>query len=358
MAQVGQTGRSMKFAFAKFGTNSWGVAASVTKGHHFDGDGGVQLKPAMITDNAFNQPFLGVADPGLVEAPDLTLTGRTRYDDYAHVLEACAMGSPAAVSISTSTSGQTTSWLHQIDLADAIDGLGVTLAIDRNLFVEELTSAKVRGFEITQEDNGAMNTAFKFTGSKPTNISSININSTLAGATYPGFTNRVVQQQGTFRMNLNSAGALGASDAIKAQSIRFAFERPQDAPHVYAQDFVDEPGDNGHPTFEIEVQYPRMNTVSANSMYAVIRSGTALKADWTFLGAYINSTDQYKILYQWPYLQPMDGGGWLAATQGADQVKPILKLRPALAPTSPTGMAFVRPFRLSRVQVNSVNAFA
>lgn len=358
MAQIGQTGRSQKFAFAKYGTNSWGVAASVTKGHHFDGDGGLQYKPTMVTDNAFNQPFLGAADPGLVEAPDLSLTSRTRYDDFSHVLHGCAMGSPATVTISTSAAGQTTSWLHQIDLADTIDGLGVTLAIDRNLYVEELTSAKVYGWELTQEDNGAMNTTFKFLGSKPTNISSVNINSTLGGAVYPGFTNRAVQQQGVFRMNLNTAGALGATDAIKAQSIRFAFERPQDAPAVYGQDFVDEPADNGHPTFEIEIEYSRMNTPSANSMYAIIRSGTALKADWTFSGAFINSTDTYKLLYQYPYLQPSDGGGWMAATQGAEQAKPVLKLRPALAPTSPTGMAFVRPFRLSITQVNSVNAFA
>lgn len=357
MAMIGQTGRSMKFAFAKYGTNSWGVAASVTKGHHFDGDGNLQYKPAMITDNAFNQAFLGTADPGLVEAPDLSLTGRTRYDDFSHVLEACAMGSPATVTISTSAAGQTTSWSHQIDLADTIDGLGVTIAIDKNQFVEELTSAKVRGFEITQEDNGAMNTTFKFLGSKPTNISSVNINSTLGGASYPGFSNRAVQQQGVFRMNLNSGGALAAGDAIKAQSIRFAFERPQDAPHVYSQDFVDEPADNGHPTFELEVQYPRMNTVSANSLYNALRSGVAFKADWTFSGANINSTDTYKILFQFPYMQFMDEG-WLGATQGAEQVKPVAKFRPALAPTSPTGMAFIRPFRLTRIMVNSVNAFA
>ena len=67
----GVTGRSMKFAFAKFGANSWGVAASVTKGIYFESDGGMQYQPAMVTDNAFSQPFLGPADPGLVEAPKL-----------------------------------------------------------------------------------------------------------------------------------------------------------------------------------------------------------------------------------------------------------------------------------------------
>ncbi len=38
----GVTGREVKgLAFAKFGTNSWGVAASVTKGTYFQSDGGM-----------------------------------------------------------------------------------------------------------------------------------------------------------------------------------------------------------------------------------------------------------------------------------------------------------------------------
>lgn len=356
MASIGQTGRAMKMAFAKHGTNSWHVAASVTKGVYLEGDGGIQLKPAMIQDNSFNQAFLGAQEPGLVEAPSLNLTGRTRYDGHDYILEACAMGSPAAVTISTSTAGQTTSWSHQFDLADAIDGLGVTFAWDKNQYVEELTSAKIFGFEVTQQDNGVMQTTYKVVGSKPTNISSVNTNSTLAGANYPSVLNRVVQQQGTFRMNLNSAGALGASDALKAESIKFSFERPFDAPNIYGQDYVDEPADNGWPTFQIEVQYPRMNTPSSNSLYAALRSGVAFKADWTFNGAFINSTDQYKMLWQFPYLQLMEDG-FQAATAGATQVKPVAKFAANLAPTSPTGMAFIRPFRLTRIMTQSVVAF-
>lgn len=355
MAAIGQTGRTFKLAFAKYGTNSWGVAASVTKGAHFTSDAGMKYEAAMIQDNAFNQTFLGNQEPGLVEAPSLTFEGYLRYDDHNYILQALAMGSPAAVVISTSAAGQVTSWTHQFDLADTIDGLGATFAIDKNLYVDELTSAKVFGFETTQIDNGGMQVGFKVLGSKPTNISSVNINSTVGGANFPPLTNRVVQQQGVFRMNLHSAGALGASDAIKAESISFMFERPQDAPHVYGQDFVDEPADNDHPNFEIAITFPRMNTPSANSLYAGLRSATAFKADWTFTGALINSTDNYKMLFQFPYIQLND---WEAATGGsAEQVKPVATFRANMATTSPTGMAFVRPFRLTRTMTQSVVAF-
>ena len=84
----GVTGRSMRMAFAKFGANSWGVAASVTKGIYFESDAGLQFKPAQVTDNAMGQAYLGPADPGLVEAPSLSYVGRDRYDDSQYIWEA------------------------------------------------------------------------------------------------------------------------------------------------------------------------------------------------------------------------------------------------------------------------------
>src|SRR5689334_8287973 len=135
----GFTGREARMAFAKFAANSWGVAASVTKGAYFQSDGGLTFQPQRVNDDAFGQAFLGDGDLGDVNAPDLTLTGRDRYGDYGYVFEGLAMGSPAAVTISTSANLQTTSWKHVIDLAPSIDGLGLTLAIDKVLFVDELT---------------------------------------------------------------------------------------------------------------------------------------------------------------------------------------------------------------------------
>jgi hypothetical protein len=354
----GQTGRSFKMAFAKFGTNSWGVAASVTNGIYFESDGGLQYKAAQITDNAFNQVFTGPGDPGMVEAPTLSLKGRDRYDDKQFILQALAMGSPAPATISTSATGQTTSFQHVFDLADNIDGLGLTFAIDKVLYVEELTSVKVSGFDISQASNGAMDVTYKVVANRPTQISSVNINSTVGGATFPALLNRVLQQQGVFRINLNSGGALASSDQMDAESIKMTFDRPQDSPHVYGSDGIAEPADNDFPVVMLEVKAPRFNSVTGNRFYQAIRSGTAFKADWTFTGAFINSTDQYKELYQFPYLQ-LDTDGYSAPTDGAHQVKPTLKFAARLAPTSPTGMSFIRPFRLTRIMsaINSVAAF-
>src|SRR5687767_14289948 len=99
----GVTGREQKaVAFVKFANNSWNVAASVTKGARFMSDGGMKHQPRFVEDKSFGETFLGAAEQGDIEPPDLAFEGQARYEDYNYVLEACAMGSPAAVVISTS----------------------------------------------------------------------------------------------------------------------------------------------------------------------------------------------------------------------------------------------------------------
>jgi hypothetical protein len=222
------------------------------------------------------------------------------------------------------------------------------------LYVEELTSAKVHGFTVEDGTGGLMKVTYQVTGSKTTNISSININSTVAGATYPSLANRILKRQGVFRLNAFGAGALAASDAVDIESLKFTFNRPQDAPHVFGLDYVIEPADNGFPTFQLDATYPRMTTKSANSLYAGLRDASTFKADWTFLGSLINSVDNYKMLFQFPLLQVVD---FQTPTSGAQQIKPKVTFELRLAATSPTGMAFVNPFRMSRIMTTSVVAF-
>lgn len=352
---AGVTGREMRSAFKKFATNSWGVAASVTLGVYFQADGGMANQPARVNDEAFGQAFLADGDLGDITAPALTLTQRARYNDYSYVWDALAMGSPAAVAISTSASGQVTSWLHVLDLAPSIDGLGVTWAIDKVHLVDELTSAKVHGFTMAPGDGGVMDKSYKVLGSKPTHISSINTRSTVNGATYPPLSNRIFRKHGVFRINKQGDGALSASDAVAAESWSLEFDRPQDAPHVFGQDFVYEPGDNGFPTVKVSVTFPRMTTTLSNSLRQALRDDPQWKADMTFSGDFINSTDRYTELYQFPALELDE---YVDATTGANQVKPTATFSAKLAATSPTGMPFVNPFRLRKIMVNSLGAFA
>lgn len=353
---AGVTGRTAAIAFAKFATNSWGVAASVTKGAHFDSDGGMTPQPIYVEDESMNQGFRRRGEVGDFTAPDVTFTGRARYEDHHYILEACAMGSPVAPTVvSSQAANSLVAYQHILDLSPAINGLGVTVAIDKVRFVDELTSAKVYGFSMSFGDGGVLTQAFRLMGSKPTHISSINTRSTVHGASFPDFGNRVFRKHGVLRLNAQAGGSLVAGDEVKIETFDFEFSRPQDAPFVTGQDYIHEPGDNGFPDPSFRVTFPRMTTPAANSLYGHLTTAAQLKGDFTFSGAFINSTTRASVLYQFPALEVQE---WAAPLSGAAQVKPTATFRLKEVATAPTGMTGVtRPFRVTRIMMNSAAAF-
>lgn len=354
----GVTGRdSVGFAFAKFGANSWGVPASVTRGMYFTGDGGITHQVTYVDDLAFGQPFLGQAEVGDIAPIDAQLTTRAKYAGFDHHWHALAMGSPAAVTISTSAAGQTTSWLHVQDTAPSIDGLGLTLAWDTVLFVNEVTSAKVVGWTETGGDGGVYDVTFHIVGNQVTKDSTTNTRSTVAGATFPALVNRIYRKHATFRLNAQGAGSLVAANALPVENWTFEFDRAQDTPHVTGQAFIMEPADNDFPMPNVRVNFPRMNTITANSLRTFLETGGILKGDCTMAGNFINSTDRYTKRYQWPHMECQE---WSAPLAGANQVKPtaLFRLkRPDTSVTSAAGMPFVGPFRLSYITTQSVVPF-
>jgi len=354
----GTSGLELKgFAFAKVGLNSWGVATSVTKGARFLDDGGVKYSPIFVEDRSFGETELGPAEYGDLNPTNATLNGQARYEDHNHVLRALAMGSPAAVAIATSAAGQVTSWRHVIDMASHIDGLAATFAFDKKLFTEEVTTAKVLGFGETVGDGGIINETFQILGVAPTDISTINTQSVVYTATFPALNGKVFRNQGVVRMNLQTGGALGASDTLVfAGAIEFTFNRPHDSVYCYGSRDIIEPGGNEFPAISARIMLERANTITVNSIRTALRAGTAWKADVTYSGAFINSTDRYSRLYQFPYVEVQDHD---TKTAGAAQIKPVamaLLKKPASAPTGMTGVTHA--FRLTEVKVNSVHAFA
>jgi hypothetical protein len=353
----GTTGREVKgLAFAKFGTNSWGVAATVTKGGRFDSDGGIQFKPTFVEDRAYGEQFLGASGQGDLAPLDLSLTGQCRYDDHHYVLRALAMGSPAAVTISTSASGQTTTWNHVIDMAPTIDGLGITIAVDNKMYVDEVPSAKVFGFSMSGGEGGVCMETYRILGSHVASPAT-NTRSTIYDASFPALTNKMFKHQGVFRLNAQSGGSLVAADAVKIETFELSFERPQDSPHVYGLQYIDEPGDNDYPTASIRVTYSRMNTVSANSLEQSLRAHAAWKGDMTYTSpVLINSTEGGRFLAQFPYMELQD---FSKPKSGAAQIKPTAMFVLKQAAAAPTGMTGVtKPFRLTITQQNSIHAFA
>lgn len=354
---AGVTGREMKgYAFGVTGVNSWGAATSVTLGTRFESDGGLKYSPQFVEDRSFGEEFLGPAEYGDLNPADLTLTGQARYEDHNYVLRALAMGSPAAPVISTSADTQTTSWLHVVDLAPSIDGRAATFAFDRKQFVEEIASAKVFGFSERPGDGGVIEESFRILGVAPTHTSTINTRSILYDASFPALGGKVFRKQGVFRINAQSGGSLGSSDTISILgSLEFTFERPQDRSYAYGSADIIEPADNEFPLPSIRLIFDRANTITVNSFRAALSAGTAYKADITYSGAFINSTDRGQRLWQFPHVEIQDQA---TPTSGAAQVKPnvmFMLKKPASAPTGMSGVT--QPFRLSQIMSNSLVAF-
>ena len=64
--------------------------------------------------------------------------------------------------------------------------------------------------------------------------------------------------------------------------------------------------------------------------------------------------DQYRQLFEFPCLELDE---WSVKIAGPNQMKPVAKFTAKQAASSPNGMPFIRPFRLTRWMVNSVVAF-
>jgi hypothetical protein len=350
---AGVTGREARAAYAQ--SSTWGVPASVTKEIFLTSTAGLQAEPALVDDENFNQDFIGQAEVGDEAPRNQDLEMQLRYEDL-DVWLAAAMGSPAAPTVVSSLAANSLiAYRHVVTLAPEITDF-LTLAIDigsPSHFVHEVTTLKVRGYTIRVGDNGVMRVAFPVTGNKAVYDSTVNTNSTVAGAAAASVGNRVFRKSDTFRMNVQSAGALAAGDAIsEAREIEVGYMRPvADGDHVFGQDYILEPDDDGFAEFPIRVTYARMNTVTANSLVVGLKAARSFKADLDFLGPYINSTTQRELKWEWPNLQ-LHGTPDLAVT-GHNQVRPQAEFRAKLAVSSPTGMGFVNPFQLTIVNMNS-----
>lgn len=355
---MGVTGRQATLAFGVYGANSWGVPTSVTRRCYFESDAGITMAVSYVDDQSFGQTFMGPADVGDFNPVQASWSGQMYYDHWDSWFEALAMGSPAVTAISSQgASNSLVAYQHTMDLAATTEGRGVTLAADKVLYVETVPSAKVTGFALGYGNGGVLTKSFSFLGSHSVNSDTINTRSAVTtSAVAPLLQNRVFRHQGQVRMNLQSAGSLDASAVLAdVMDFSFSFQRPHDTAMVTGLRYTAEPKDNGFPSVEVRLRFRQATTVSTNSFYALYQAGTALKADCTYTGANINSATARSYKLEFPHLEPVGPLGY--SIQGAAQAQPEMRFVAKLAATSPTGMAFVNPVRLTRITVNSTTAF-
>ena len=182
---------------------------------------------------------------------------------------------------------------------------------------------------------GVAEQSFKVLGSKPTNVSSININSTVYGASYPALNGKIFRKQGTFRVNVQSGGALGASDAIPMETVDLDLERPQDADVRHGTGLHHRTGDNEFPLPSVKVRVPADEHAERQfrCMAAARRTG-ASRATGSGAGAFINSTDQLtRKLYQFLQHGAVDSATPAAGRRAGEAAGDLILKKPSAAPS-------------------------
>lgn len=354
----GVTGREVKSAWAR--SNTWGVPASVTRQILIASTEGFDAQPVLVEDDAFNQDFIATPEIGDHNPPVPGIRAQLRYEQIDSWL-AGACGSVAAPTVvSSQAANSLVAYSHALTLAPELTHF-FTVAVDTTQYILELPTAKLRGFTLTIGDGGRLLVEFPAVANKATYDSAVNINSTVGGAATAAIANRVFRKQGTWRMNLSSAGALGASDVIaNLKDFTLTYQRPlaQDD-HVVGLDYIIEPDDDGALTCTLEANYPRMNTVTANSLATAYQVGQSFKADLKFLGPFINSLaggTQRQLYFEFPNLVV---SAFTAPVVGHNQVRPTVTFNAYRAAAAPTGMtSLTSPFRITLVNANSANLLA
>jgi hypothetical protein len=343
------TGRAVKAAYAR--SNTWGVPASVTKQLWLEDTSGLDTQVGMVDDPSFNQTFLLAGDVG-DHMPSAKGIGFALRYETVDVFLAAAMGSASApVVVSSQASNSLVAYSHTVSLAQELTHY-LTLAVDETNYVLEVPTMKLAGYSIKVGTNGRMLIEFAAVGAKTNYASTVNTNSTVAGAVAPPLGMRLFRKDGVFRMNLASGNSLVAADALSVMDISMDTKQPlSDKDYVFGQNYIIEPDNNGFPDFPLVMNFPRMTTIAANSLVLAYQAGTVFKGDWTFTGPFINSTSARSMLFQFPALQIYS---WAAPVVGANQVKPTATVRMKQSLTVPLGMPTTLAMQLVIVNANSL----
>lgn len=341
-------------------SGSWGTGTAVATavgagdGHYVTDDLGVQLTVNRSYDESAGQNFIGSVQTATVAAIQTAIPMFLHYNDtFQNVLWALTLGTGGTAPSRIST---TTGYTNTFEPSTSKTGRYATIVRDKSQFISEVSGAKFTGFEITFGEHGRAEVKWQFIGDTELITSTINTSTQISALTFPTLGLRAFMDDCVVRLNAQSGGSLGASDAVKYTSLSVRFSQPLDIKHVGGQLTIIEPEENGFPNFDIDMTFARFDSVS-DDHFPYHRDGTRLKGDITFTGAAIDATSNYGLLLQFPNLDVMEYRAPVPG--GAEQVSPGIKLRALSTTTAPTGMSGVTvPMRVVTTGTSSANPFA
>lgn len=329
---------------------AWGTALAC------GADDGVLILPHSIkkdrsasVDDSLGLYFARESAPGEIKVEG-DIPVYLRYDGL-DLLLALAMGATGGAPVQQ---GTTAAYAQTLSLAEDLDGLFATFALNNNVNIDEYPSVKVTGFTLKGEVGKPLEVAFHTIASDRVTDSTVNTAGTFANVTYFETANRVLMGQGVVRMNDRDGAALGAGDEIYPSSFELALKRNMAGVYGVSSGFdhIDEPTNAGRPEVTLKLDFPRY---TAATYFGDWDAGTPKKLDMVFTGGLIEDTYYRTFRLQMPHLAYASVG--LPIEQGI--LKHPVEFNALAADTAPLGMTGItRPFQVDVVNRQSADILA
>lgn len=342
---VSSSGVNVKAAVTKAAL--WGTAVAC------GADNGILINPHTLkkTRQAQIDDSLGIYFPADSVNAQIKCEGDIpaylRYDSL-DLLIALAMGATAGAPVQQ---GATTAYAQTFTLANTLDGLFATFIVDNQINIDEYTTVKITGFQIKGQVGKPLEIHFHAIAIDRDANSVINTLTTFANVTYMETGNRVLYDQGIFRINEASDVALAAANQVYPDSFTLEFKRKMAGCYGVgsSMDIIDEPTNDGLPEITLKMEFPRY---TANTYFADWDADTRMKMDMTWTGANIASTYNRSFQIEFPNLKISNVD--LPIKKGI--LKHPVEFQALSAGVAPAGMSGVtEPFQVNVVNQQSTN---
>lgn len=340
------SGREVKVALKK--AAAWGTAVACGAG-----DGilcladSLSKKIANEVDNSLGLPYAEERDLGNITVEG-GLPAYLRYDSHDRPI-ALAMGSTQA----PTQQGVTAAYANSILLADNIDGLFASLAINKIINVDEFPGAKIVGFTIKGKTGTPVEIEYTLQCDDKVVASAVNTLVSFANVTYVEKANRVLFSQGVFRINAQAGIALADGDKVYPSEFEFTFKRNLKGEYVAGSaNKIDESTNEGLPEIKLKLTFPRY---TATTYIADLYADAKKKMDITFTGALIEGAYYRQFKLQFPNLAPTEAD---APTKEA-KLDNVVEFDCLATTVAPTGMAgILKPFQVDVINKRTTSPLA
>jgi hypothetical protein len=309
---------------------------------------GVESSPELLFDESLGESFTECADLGnIVSEGDVEAL--FKYEGLLLPFALC-MGIAGVPSLITD------GYQHTLKLADNIEGLFGTFAVDKIQKVFENPSVKVAGFTISGEAGDYLRVTFNFIANTLNPDSSTNTPGTMASVTAPIKCGNIVFNNGVILLKDQGGSApADPSDRVLINSFELAFNRNISGDFVAnGTREIEEPQQDGQPEITLALGFPRYEDIRfIEDLFA--KQYHELIATWTGDIVQGGSVDSNEFEIQLPKLVLIDANVPVA---NLGKMPFTANYRVLKASATPTGFDDNKPVILKFINSISTNPLA